>query len=291
MSSPLNDASAGIARSRFYQNVSPFVIGGCSGMFAAVCVQPLDMIKVRLQLSSNSLTAQGTKPSSITVIRDLLADGRILNFYNGLSAALARQIVYGTGRLGLFVTFEDALKHRAERNQSEYRFIHRMVAAISAGGLASAIGTPTEVALIRMQADGTLPAHQRRNFKSVFDALFRIAKEEGVRGLWGGCLPTVIRAMSTNFGQLAFFSESKHQLSVHTNLSDRARSLVASGIGGFTAAFFSMPFDTVKSRLQSTNVKKYRGMVDCFTKIAREEGLTRFYRGFPAYFSRMAPHS
>lgn len=260
-------------------------------MFATICVQPLDMIKVRLQLSSNTVTSYGAKPSSLTVIRDLLIDGKILNFYNGISAALARQIVYGTSRLGLFVTFEDTLKRRAERRQSEYTFAHRAIASVSAGAVAAAIGNPTEVALIRMQADGALPVSQRRNFKSVIDALLQISKQEGVHGLWGGCFPTVIRAMSTNFGQLAFFSESKYQLEIHTHLSDRARSLIASAVGGFCAAFFSMPFDTVKSRLQSSHLKKYKGMVDCFTKIAREEGLTRFYRGFPAYFSRMAPHS
>lgn len=268
----------------------PFVIGGSSGIIATTCVQPMDMIKVRLQLTTQAVTSSGARPSSLTVIRGMLKEGRVVDFYSGLSAALARQIVYGTGRLGLFVTFEDMLKSRAARNKTEYTFIQRAAASISAGGLAAAIGNPTEVALIRMQSDGMLPRDQRKNFRSVIDALVRISKTEGIGALWGGCSPTVIRAMSTNFGQLAFFSESKHQLKAHTKMSDRARSLTASAIGGFCAAFFSMPFDTVKSRLQSSQ-SKYRGMIDCFVSIARNEGLIRFYRGFPAYFSRMAPHS
>lgn len=41
------------------------------------------------------------------------------------------------------------------------------------------LGTPAEVALIRMTADGRLPLNERRNYKSVFDALFRIYREEG----------------------------------------------------------------------------------------------------------------
>ena len=44
--------------------------------------------------------------------------------------------------------------------------------------------------------------------------------------------------MATNFGQLAFFSESKHQLSLHTALSEQNKSLVASAVAGFFAAFF-----------------------------------------------------
>lgn len=259
-------------------------------MIATTCVQPLDMIKVRLQLSTRNATLHEAKPSSLSVIRSMLADGKVLDFYNGLSAALARQVVYGTGRLGLFVTFEDFLKTRAARNRSEYTFSQRTLASVGAGGLAAAIGNPTEVALIRMQADGMLPRNQQKNFRSVIDALGRITRHEGVLSLWGGCLPTIIRAMSTNFGQLAFFSESKHQLKTHTRLSHRTQTLTAAAIGGFCAAFFSMPFDTVKSRLQSSQIK-YTGMIDCFIRIARNEGLTRFYRGFPAYFSRLAPHT
>ena len=35
-----------------------------------------------------------------------------------------------------------------------------------------------------MQSDMTLPEEQRRNYTSVGNALSRIVKEEGVRGLW-----------------------------------------------------------------------------------------------------------
>ena len=46
------------------------------------------------------------------------------------------------------------------------------------------IGNPTEVSLVRMTLDGRLPAEQRRGYKNVFDAMFRIAREEGVLTLW-----------------------------------------------------------------------------------------------------------
>lgn len=276
-------------------NVVPFVIGGSSGMIATICVQPLDMIKVRLQLSDQG-TKSVVKPSSLTVARQILSRGNVLDFYQGLSAALARQAIYGTSRLGLFVTFEDALKRKAERSKTTYGFSERAIASVTAGGLGAATGNPTEVALIRMQSDTLRPRDQQHKFRSVVDALVRITRKEGIHTLWSGCAPTVIRAMSTNFGQLAFFSESKHQFRVRTNWSEQVQSLTASAIGGFCAAFFSMPFDFVKSRLQSQQEAngvrvRYSGMINCFVKIAREEGIPRFYRGFPAYFSRMAPHS
>lgn len=262
-------------------------------MVATICVQPLDMIKVRMQLAHRSGTA---RPSSLGVARGILRHGNVLAFYEGLSAALARQLVYGTARLGLYTTFETALKRRAEQHGYEYNFSQRALASLGAGALGSAIGNPTEVALIRMQSDGLRPKAQRASYRSVVDALVRITRTEGVCALWSGSLPTIVRAMCTNFGQLAFFSESKHQLQRHTQLSERGRSLTASAIGGFFAAFFSMPADFVKSRLQSQEKspgkeQRYRGVLHCCVRVFREEGPATFYRGFPAYFSRMAPHS
>jgi len=35
----------------------------------------------------------------------------------------------------------------------------------------------------------------------------------------------------------------------------------------------------------------YKGMFDCFRKVAKEEGLLRFYRGFGTYYVRIAPHA
>jgi len=57
-----------------------------------------------------------------------------------------------------------------------------------------------------------------------------------------------------------------------------------------------LPFDFVKTRLQKQQKGpdgkvQYKGMLDCFQKVAREEGLLRFYRGFGTYYVRIAPHA
>lgn len=273
----------------------PFIIGGSSGIIATTCIQPIDMVKVRLQLAGEG-TRVGPKASPLTVAKEIMAEGGILNFYSGLSAGYLRQIVYGTARLGLFGTFIERFEKRAEVNGTRVGFAERAIAGLGAGGLGSFIGNPAEVVLIRMQSDGLKPKDQRVNYRSAFDALARITRTEGIRALWSGAYPTVIRAMATNFGQLSFFSESKSQLQRHTSLSPQMTSLTASTIGGFFAAFFSLPLDMVKTRLQrqtkaADGAVVYKGMADCFVKVARTEGLLRFYRGFWPYFFRMAPHT
>lgn len=272
----------------------PFINGGLAGMTATTVIQPIDMIKVRLQLAGEGVKT-GPKPTPLSVTRDILAAGKVMDLYTGLSAGLLRQAVYTTARLGFFDTFMKSLQARAKENNTTIGFKERAGAGLTAGGLAAMVGNPADLALIRMQSDGLKPVAERANYKSVVDALSRIAKSEGVTALWAGAYPTVVRAMALNFGQLAFFSEAKNQLK-DTSLSSRTQTLTASAIAGFFASFFSLPFDFVKTRLQkqtkaADGTLPYKGMADCFRKVARDEGLLRFYRGFSTYYVRIAPHA
>lgn len=272
----------------------PFINGGIAGMVATSIIQPVDMIKVRLQLAGEGVKT-GPKPSPLSVTKEILATGKIGDLYTGLSAGLLRQAVYTTARLGLFDTFMKTLTKRAQDKGNKIGFAERAGAGLTAGGLAAMISNPADLALIRMQSDGLKPAAQRANYTSVVDALSRIAKAEGVGALWSGAYPTVVRAMALNFGQLAFFSEAKNQLK-DTSLSPRTQTLTASATAGFFASFFSLPFDFVKTRLQKQSKGPngelpYKGMFDCFKKVAAEEGPLRFYRGFSTYYVRIAPHA
>jgi len=202
---------------------------------------------------------------------------------------------FPSGPLGFFDTFMGSLSARATQQGRTVGFAERAAAGLSAGGLAAMIGNPCDLALIRMQSDGLKPLAQRANYSSVIDALVRITRNEGIGALWAGAYPTVVRAMALNFGQLAFFSEAKTRLK-GSGLSSQTQTLTASAIAGFFASFFSLPFDFVKTRLQKQQrgpdgKLPYKGMFDCFKKVATDEGLLRFYRGFGTYYVRIAPHA
>ena len=55
---------------------------------------------------------------------------------------------------------------------------------MTAGACGAFVGTPAEVALIRMTADGRLPVAERRGYTSAFNALSRMTTEEGILTLW-----------------------------------------------------------------------------------------------------------
>ncbi|KAF2202823.1 mitochondrial dicarboxylate transporter [Delitschia confertaspora ATCC 74209] len=287
-------ATSSFLHTPFMRAALPFVNGGLAGMTATTVIQPIDMIKVRLQLAGEGVKT-GPRATPISVVKDILVSGKARDLYTGLSAGLLRQAVYTTARLGIFDTFMKGLTASAERKGNKIGFKERAGAGLAAGGLAAMAGNPADLALIRMQSDGLKPVSQRENYKSVIDALVRISKNEGVTRLWAGCYPTVVRAMALNFGQLAFFSEAKNQLK-GTSLSSRTQTLTASAIAGFFASFFSLPFDFVKTRLQKQTklpdgTLPYKGMFDCFKQVTKDEGLMRFYRGFSTYYVRIAPHA
>jgi solute carrier family 25 (mitochondrial oxoglutarate transporter), member 11 len=280
----------------FVRAALPFVNGGLAGMFATACIQPVDMIKVRLQLAGEGAKT-GPKPTVMGVTREVLASGRALDLYTGLSAGLLRQAVYTTARLGFFDTFQNKIQQRADEQGRKVTFAERGAAGLTAGGLAAMVGNPADLALIRMQSDGLKPKAERANYRSVFDALSRIAKAEGVTALWAGAYPTVIRAMALNFGQLTFFAESKTQLKQRfPDMSEGMNRFGASAIAGFFASFFSLPFDFIKTRLQKQSklpdgTYPYKGFFDCAGKVIKNEGPLRFYRGFGTYYVRIAPHA
>ncbi len=78
-----------------------------------------------------------------------------------------------------------------------------------------------------LQADTTLPPEQRRNYKNAFDALGRIVKDEGVKGLFTGAGPTVVRACALNMGMLASNDQVRGPACLRRSAASAVHSLLA----------------------------------------------------------------
>merc|ERR1712186_316204 len=114
--------------------------------------------------------------------------------------------------------------------------------------------------------------------------------------LFSGAVPTATRAMALNFGMLAFNAQGKEMLQA-AGAPEGLQVFGASAIAGFFASFFSLPFDFVKSIMQSqkpdptTGQLKYSSSLNCAMTIMKESGPLRFYAGFPTFYVRIAPHA
>jgi solute carrier family 25 oxoglutarate transporter 11 len=220
-------------------------------------------------------------------------EGGIKGFYQGYDSAIMRQAVYTTARFGLFLNISDHLKQK--NNGANLSFGQKGIASLTAGGVASFIGNPCDLILIRMQADSTLPAEQRRNYKSFFDAAKRIPSEEGITSLWKGGVPTVTRAMALNFGMFSTYEEAKERFG--KMMSNKTASWgLATILAGALAATYSLPFDNAKTKMQKmkadpkTGLMPYKNIFDCMGKTVGEVGVTGLWVGLPTYITRIAPH-
>ena len=201
----------------------------------------------------------------------------------------------GTMRLGLY----DVAKEKTA-GVTPAPIGDQAVAAVLSGGVASFLACPVEVSLCRMQADGALPAAQRRGYAHVGDALASIARTEGAAQLFAGAAPTVARAAVVSVSQLVSYDQAKQWLGptgVGGLREGVGLHLAASLVAGFTYSFASLPLDTAKTRMQTqvadarTGALPYVSLAGTLGTIARREGAASLWRGFGPYFLRGGGHT
>ncbi|KAI3451211.1 hypothetical protein Pfo_007876 [Paulownia fortunei] len=296
-----------------------FAEGGIASIVAGCSTHPLDLIKVRMQLQGEAALApnpavQALRPAfafhttaahhihlpppppprvgPVSVgLRIIQQDGAAALF-SGVSATVLRQTLYSTTRMGLY----DILKKKwTEPNTNNMPLMRKISAGLIAGAVGAAVGNPADVAMVRMQADGRLPLDQRRNYKSVVDAISQMSKNEGIASLWRGSSLTVNRAMLVTASQLASYDQFKEMILERDLMKDGLGTHVtASFAAGFVASVASNPVDVIKTRVMNMKVEAgmaapYNGALDCAMKTIRAEGPMALYKGFIPTISRQGP--
>ena len=92
-----------------------FTFGGLSGMGATFVVQPLDLLKNRLQMTGEGGQKKIYKNSFDAFMKIARSEG-VIGMWNGISAGLLRQATYTTTRLGIFSTLQDRYVARERKN-------------------------------------------------------------------------------------------------------------------------------------------------------------------------------
>lgn len=285
-----------------------FVSGGLGDSTAALFSHPADVLKVRLQLTGEcdpSKRSLSPKDFSLAARRLVMVEGVRSGLYAGLSASIMRQCVFSGLRHGLFGVFERNARWRMRGDTASTSSTSspgvRLGCAIAAGTIAAVIANPTDVVLVRMQADGGLPESRRRGYRHVLDGIARIAREEGVPALWRGCSPTVIRAVLVTASQITAYEEAKAGL-LRSGMPDGSRTQLISAMTSATlACVVTSPVDVVKTRYMSAQAAaatsqaaegvSYKGPADVVMSTLRTEGPMAFYKGISATFLRLWPHT
>lgn len=139
--------------------------------------------------------------------------------------------------------------------------------------------TPVETLKTRLTDD------QRRgtgNYKGTFDAFGKILRSEGPLGLYRGAVPTILK-QGMNQAVRMPLQVQVMGIMVGDDAAKKQNPLyngAAGYIAGCGSVLLTQPQDCVKSRMQGEEGKKlYSGTVDCFLKMARNEGPSSFFAG------------
>jgi solute carrier family 25 oxoglutarate transporter 11 len=254
--------------------------------FGGACAHPLDLIKVRMQLQTET-----PKLNMVQMGGRIFSTEGFFGLLKGVDASIARQLVYSGTRFGMY----DFLKGVAGEETAPLGMATKVLCAGSAGAIGAFAGNPGDLAMVRMQADGKLPEAERRGYKNIFDAVGKIARTEGVLSMWRtGVVPNMNRAVIITVGQLAFYDQCKELLLNQGGMKEGVPThFSASFMAAFIASAMSNPVDVAKTRLMNQKGEGppiYTGTVQTMATIAKNEGPLALYKGFAATFARQCPY-
>lgn len=169
-------------------------------------------------------------------------------------------------------------------------------------GIERALGerVPPQPAALRGAAKSAASAAsvQPPRYTSVWQALSRIAREEGVRALFKGNVPALAMVMPYASIQFATFYQFKQLANVLVDERRHAQrflgpglSLLGGGLSGVAATLCVYPLDLLRTRMAAQGEPRvYRNLRDAVSVIVREEGVRGFYAGLSPTLVEIVPY-
>jgi len=268
-----------------------FIAGGVSAAISKTCVAPIERVKLLLQVqhASKQITKDMQYKGMVDCFVRIPKEQGFMAFWRGNLANVIRY--FPTQALNF--AFKDKYKQiflaGVDKKKTPGRFF---VGNLASGGAAGATSLcfvyPLDFARTRLAADiGKSGAE--REFNGLGHCLTKIFKSDGISGLYKGFGVSV---QGIIIYRACFFG-----------IYDTVRGLIPKpaemGIGFLPDIVFawmiaqtvttvsgiiSYPFDTVRRRLMMQSGRKggevmYKGTLDCWKKIAANEGGGAFFKG------------
>jgi len=166
-------------------------------------------------------------------------------------------------------------------------------AGASSGVLGAMAGSPFFLVKTRLQSYSPfLPVGTQHHYRNAWDGLSQIYRSEGVKGLYRGVGPAMVR---TGFGssvQLPTYFFAKRRLVRHFGMEEGpGLHLLSSAASGFVVCCVMHPPDTVMSRMYNQTGNLYNSAWDCLYRTVKTEGPLAVYKGFFAHLARILPHT
>ncbi|XP_075009321.1 electrogenic aspartate/glutamate antiporter SLC25A12, mitochondrial isoform X1 [Calonectris borealis] len=160
--------------------------GGCAGASQVIFTNPLEIVKIRLQVAGEITT--GPRVSALSVIKDL----GLLGLYKGAKACFLRDIPFSAI---YFPVYAHSKLMLADEN-GHVGGLNLLTAGAIAGVPAASLVTPADVIKTRLQVAARAG---QTTYSGVIDCFGKILREEGPSAFWKGAGARVFRS-SPQFG-------------------------------------------------------------------------------------------
>jgi len=185
-----------------------FLAGSFSGTCSTVLFQPLDLVKTRIQnhqqninAISNNETSSGAvtlnkKPGMFQIARHVLATERLPGLWRGIMPSITRTVP------GVGLYFGSLHWLKSGFGDQKPSAIQCVCLGMTARSFAATVMIPITVIKTRFESG-------QFNYTRMSSALLQIYKNEGIRGLSCGLLPTIVRDAPYSGLYLMFYTQLK----------------------------------------------------------------------------------
>lgn len=214
--------------------------GAVSGALVSVALQPLDVVRTRMQTDATT----GAARSLLKTIRSITDDGGARNLWRGTSATVIR---VGCGAGVHFYTLQ-LMRELKAVSQHDQPLLKVLADAAMGGGsraLAVTLMCPITLVKTRMEASGAAAAVFA--YSSVPQAIKTILRTEGALAMWQGLMPALLS--NVPFSSIHYVFYSQFQQAFHQRLGEGpANNFAAGASASVLATLLTQPFDVMRTR-------------------------------------------
>ncbi|KAJ6668603.1 hypothetical protein lerEdw1_012085 [Lerista edwardsae] len=262
-----------------------FLAGGIAAAISKTAVAPIERVKLLLQVqhASQQITAEKQYKGIMDCVIRIPKEQGIISFWRGNLANVIRY--FPTQALNF--AFKDKYKQiflgGVDRHKQFWRYFAGNLASGGAAGATSLCFVyPLDFARTRLAADvGKGP--NERQFTGLGNCIAKIYKSDGLRGLYLGFNVSVQGIIIYRAAYFGVYDTAKGMLPDPKNVHIVVSWMIAQTVTA-VAGLVSYPFDTVRRRMMMQSGRKgadimYKGTIDCWKKIAKDEGGKAFFKG------------
>ncbi|XP_060600939.1 mitochondrial folate transporter/carrier-like isoform X2 [Ruditapes philippinarum] len=268
--------------------------GITGGVVSTLVLHPLDLVKIRFQVHEGYGVAVAKRPQyqgMFHALRSIFSTGGVTGLYQGVTPN-----VWGAGiSWGLYFFFYNSIKTWMQDGDTRRALgatKHIMIAS-EAGLLTLVLTNPIWVAKTRLCLQYESRPTDCIKYNGTIDALVKLYKYEGIRGLYKGFVPGVF-GISHGAIQFMTYEEMKNYYNQRQNRPVDTRLttveyLSFAAVSKIIAACITYPYQVLRARLQDQHVS-YSGVIDVVQKILKYEGARGLYKGMSVYLWHVTPN-